>query len=182
MILLVNTDTSGTTNGSGMGTLSFQFAMDTDYMAAMDEPAEGNFLWSLYLGEDVTGIGPVEGAVSLASLDVENIVLPTDGSSTEIMISISDLPVTEVVVLGFWIQMKMQIQQIQIQMPKILLPYPLIMILMSWKMKTQWLEFILHFKSFLGDFYYDTSIFLILFACGEETTKRRYKFRSDTSS
>ena len=78
-------DSGVTTNGSGKGTLSFQFAMDTDYMAAMD----------------ITGVGPVEGAVSLASLDVENITLPSDGSSTEIMITIPDLPVTEVVALGF---------------------------------------------------------------------------------
>jgi hypothetical protein len=75
--------------------------MDTDYMEAMDEPAEGNFYGSLYLAEDVTGTGPLEGATVLASLDVENIVLPTDGSSTEIKITISDLPVTEVVALGF---------------------------------------------------------------------------------
>ena len=97
----VYTDSGVVANGSGMGTLSFQFAMDTDYMDAMDEPAEGNFYGSLYLAEDVTGTGPVEGAVSLASVNVENVILPTDGSSTEIMITISDLPVTEVVVLGF---------------------------------------------------------------------------------
>ena len=97
----VDVDTGVLVDGSGKGTLSFQFAMDTDYMAAMDEPAEGNFYGSLYLAEEVTGIGPVEGAIALSSLDVENIVLPTDGSSTDIMITISDLPVTEVVVLGF---------------------------------------------------------------------------------
>jgi hypothetical protein len=89
------------TEGSGMGTLSFQFAMDTDYMDAMDEPAEGNFYGAIYLAEDVGSIGPVDGAESLASLDVENIILPTDGSSTEILITIPDLPATEIFALGF---------------------------------------------------------------------------------
>ena len=84
-----------------MDTLSFQFAMDTDYMDAMDEPATGNFYGSIYLAEDVTSIGPSDGAESLASLDAENIILPTDGSSTEILKTISNLPATEVVVLGF---------------------------------------------------------------------------------
>jgi len=97
----VGIDSGVTSKGSGKGTLSFQFAMDTDYMDAMDEPAEGNFYGSLYLAEDITGTGPVEGATALSSLDVENIILPTDGSSTEIMIMISDLPATEVVALGF---------------------------------------------------------------------------------
>ena len=87
--------------GSGMGSLSFQFAMDTDYMAAMDEPAVGHFYGSIYLGEEVSGIGPDEGAEALDSLFIENIILPTDGSSTEVLITISHLPVTEVVVLGF---------------------------------------------------------------------------------
>ena len=97
----VDIDSGVVTNGSGTGALSFQFAMDTDYMEAMDEPAEGNFYGSLYLAEEVTGVGPVEGAIALASLNVENIILPTDGSSTEIMITIPDLPATEVVALGF---------------------------------------------------------------------------------
>ena len=88
-------------NGSGLGNLSFRFAMDTDYMAAMDEPAVGNFYGSIYLGEDVSGVGPNDGAEALTSLLVENITLPTDGSSTEVLLTVEDLPATEIVVLGF---------------------------------------------------------------------------------
>ena len=97
----IDTSFLNETTGSGMGSLSFQFAMDTDYMAAMEEPAIGHFYGSIYLGAEVSGIGPEEGAEALASLYVENIEIPADGSSTEILITISDLPATEIVVLGF---------------------------------------------------------------------------------
>ena len=83
------------------GGLLLRFKMDTDYMAAMDEPAHGHFYGAFWYGSDVSAIGPEEGAQSLGSIYVENIVLPEDGSSTEILFSQSDLPAEEIVVLGF---------------------------------------------------------------------------------
>ena len=52
-------------------------------------------------GDEVSSIGPEEGAEALADLYVENVILPTDGSPTEVLLQLEDLPVTEVVVLGF---------------------------------------------------------------------------------
>ncbi len=86
---------------SQQGTLLFRFAMDVDYMAEMQEAAEGSFHASIYLGDEVSSIGPEEGAESLANIFVEEVVLPTDGSATDVLLTVPNLPADEVVVLGF---------------------------------------------------------------------------------
>ena len=88
-------------NAPQEGTLLFRFAMDVDYMAEMQEAAEGKFHASIYLGDEVSSIGPEEGAESLANVFVENVILPTDGSATEVLLVVPNLPADEVVVLGF---------------------------------------------------------------------------------
>ena len=93
---------SGEEQGASQGDLLFRFAMDVDYMAEMQEVAAGAFHGSIYLGEEVSSIGPEDGAQALQHIFVEDVVLPTDGSPTEVLIEIKDLPASEVVVLGFF--------------------------------------------------------------------------------
>ena len=98
---LVVVEPSGDEQEAAQGDLLFRFAMDVDYMAEMQEAAVGAFHGSIYLGSEVSSIGPEDGAEALEHIFVENVVLPTDGSSTEVLIEVKDLPASEVVVLGF---------------------------------------------------------------------------------
>ena len=85
----------------GEGAIALTFAMDTDYMALMEEEASGSFYGAFWRGEEVSSIGPEEGAVSLGSIRVDGITLPADGSATAVLYTHEGLPAEEVVVLGF---------------------------------------------------------------------------------
>ena len=91
-------DTSADTTATE-GTLALTFAIDTDYQAAMDEPAVGTFYGAYWLGEEVTSLGPDDGAVSLGSIEVE--VDLTDANPTAVLTTSPALPATEIVILGF---------------------------------------------------------------------------------
>jgi hypothetical protein len=86
--------------GSGTGTLAARFTIDDDWRAAMDEPAAGPFRGSAYLSDEVTAIGPDEGAESVADVFVEAVDL-TSGAPTEILWRSEALPVGWVTILGF---------------------------------------------------------------------------------
>lgn len=86
--------------GSGTGTLALRFAIDDDWHAAMSEPAKGPFWGSIYLADEVTGAGPVEGAVALWSIEVAEVDL-TSGAPTAALHVTGALPIGWVTVLGF---------------------------------------------------------------------------------
>jgi hypothetical protein len=94
-------DDSGSESKAVSGALELGFQMDTDYMALMEEPPQGNFYGAFWYGDEVSSIGPEDGAISLGSIFVENVVLPEDGSATPPLFVQTDLPIEEVVVLGF---------------------------------------------------------------------------------
>jgi hypothetical protein len=95
-------DTAATDSGGGSateGTLALTFRIDSDYQAQMDEAATGTFYGAYWLADEVTSLGPEEGAVSLGSIEV-SLDLTADNPSTVLLTSPA-LPAVEVVILGF---------------------------------------------------------------------------------
>ena len=90
-------DTAG--SAPGEGTLALSFRIDTDYQTNMEEPAVGTFYGSYWLADEVSGIGPDEGAVDLGSIEVA--VDLTAANPTAVLLVSPPLPATEVVILGF---------------------------------------------------------------------------------
>jgi len=84
----------------GEGTLALSFAIHPDWHDAMDEPAVGTFYGSFWRGDEVTGVGPDDGAEDLGGIVVEGIDL-TSGEPTDVLFVSEALPAIEVVVLGF---------------------------------------------------------------------------------
>ena len=110
LVLAACTPSDGADTGAGQaaaettpaeGALALTFAMDTDYMDLMQEEPTGSFHGAFWRGDEVSSIGPEDGAESLGSIFVEGIVLPADGSPTTILFTQEGLPAEEVVVLGF---------------------------------------------------------------------------------
>jgi len=93
-----DTDASGVAPTTG--TLRLHFAIDEDYRDAMDEPAAGTFYGSLWLADDVTGIGPNEGAESIADIEVTDVDLSSE-PATAVLAELTDVPAGWVTVLGF---------------------------------------------------------------------------------
>lgn len=91
--------TGGAGPGPVTGRLALSFGLDVDHQALMEEDAIGPFWGSFYNADDVTGVGPNDGAVALGSIHVEELDL-RDGPSTVLFTS-EDLTATKVVVLGF---------------------------------------------------------------------------------
>jgi hypothetical protein len=91
--------TGGTEPGPVTGRLALSFGLDVDHQALMEEDAVGPFWGSFYNADDVTGVGPNDGAVALGSIHVEEIDL-REGPTTVLFTS-EDLTATKVVVLGF---------------------------------------------------------------------------------
>ena len=94
-------ETADTTPSTG--TLAVRFQIDDDWgdqVAADGESLVGPFWGDLYLSDDVTALGPNEGAEALASMHYEDIDLssyaPTDVFGT------FELPVGWVTALGFF--------------------------------------------------------------------------------
>lgn len=86
--------------GSGTGTLAARFTIDEDWRAAMEEPATGPFRGSVYLADEVSGVGPDAGAEALGDVFVENVDLSA-GGTTDVLWTSEALPVGWVTILGF---------------------------------------------------------------------------------
>ena len=95
----VASDDDDTTDGTG--TLAISFRIDADWADAMDEPAIGPFRASIYLTDEVSGIGPDEGAEALADIFVDEVDLTGEDLSTGVLHVTGALPATWVTVLGF---------------------------------------------------------------------------------
>lgn len=95
-----DTADTGDTAASGPGTLLLTFAMDSDYIDSMDEPPLGTFYGSIFYGDEVDSLGPIDGAEALEDVTVEDIDL-SDGGPTGVLYTTGELPLTEVVILGF---------------------------------------------------------------------------------
>ena len=98
-------NTSPDESVEGFGDLQLAFAMDADYLELLrdtyGEKAIGTFYGSVYRTEDVTSIGPVDGAEPLASADVETVDLTPSGDETAVLHTIEGLPSGSVTILGF---------------------------------------------------------------------------------
>ncbi len=81
------------------GTLALTFRIDTDYQAAMDEPAIGTFYGSFWRGSEVTSLGPDDGAEDLGGIEVALDL--TAANPTGVLLTSDPLPAEEIVVLGF---------------------------------------------------------------------------------
>ena len=81
------------------GTLAVSFRIDSDYQALMDEPAVGTFYGAWWRSEDVSGIGPAEGASSLGDIRVDGVDL--QAGPTGVLLVTGPLPIQDVVALGF---------------------------------------------------------------------------------
>lgn len=85
----------------GEGTLALTFRLDEDYLSIMDEEPVGHFWGAVYRGDEVTGLGPVEGAQTLEEVEVEVMDLRPSGGPSGVLYTTAELPAMEVVVLGF---------------------------------------------------------------------------------
>ena len=86
---------------AGPGTLAVSFAIDLDYRDVMDEPAVGPFWGTIYLADDVSGVGPVDGAQEFGSVYVESVDLSGDAGASATLFTSDPIDATEVVILGF---------------------------------------------------------------------------------
>lgn len=91
---------TGETAAPTEGRLALKFRIDTDYQAAMDEPAIGAFRGSFWRADEVTGAGPNEGAESIGDIAVDAVDLVA-ANPTEVLFTSEDLPAISVIVLGF---------------------------------------------------------------------------------
>ncbi len=83
-----------------IGRLELSFAIDADWHASMDEPALGAFTGSFWNKDDVTGLGPNEGAEDLGGIFVDGVDL-REGDPTDYLFTSDLLEADSVVVLGF---------------------------------------------------------------------------------
>ena len=83
----------------GNGSLDLRFAIDDDVAESMDLPPTGLFLGEIYNAEDVTGLGPNDGAVPLTAFTAE-LALPMDGAPSDVVYTSPVFEVPEVTVLG----------------------------------------------------------------------------------
>jgi hypothetical protein len=82
------------------GSLALSLAMEEDYIPSMDEDPIGTFRASVFRGEDVSGIGPVDGAVALADIEVADVDLTDGGGPVDLAHTVADLPACRVAILG----------------------------------------------------------------------------------
>ena len=59
---------TGDSGPAGEGVVALTFAMDADYIDAMDEAPVGRFWGTIWNGDDVTNIGPNDGAVGIGDI------------------------------------------------------------------------------------------------------------------
>ena len=95
------TDTPAATTG----TLAIRFRIDDDWgdsVIADGESFLGNYWGDFYRSDDVTGIGPNEGSVALASVQATDVDLTDYVNGTEVLLTLADLPAGWVTALGFF--------------------------------------------------------------------------------
>lgn len=88
----------------GFGDIALRMQIDDDYGEAIladGESLVGTFRGSLYLSEQVTGVGPDEGAEALASVFVETVDL-SSFEPTDVLLTVEGLPSGYVTALGFF--------------------------------------------------------------------------------
>lgn len=86
---------------AGEGVVALTFAMDADYIDVMDEPPVGRFWGTIWRGEDVTGVGPNDGAEGIGDVYIETLDLTPSGEPTEPLFTSAALPAGGICVLGF---------------------------------------------------------------------------------
>jgi hypothetical protein len=84
---------------AGNGRIALRFAINDDLAASMDVAPAGMFLGEIYDAEDVSAIGPADGATPLAALNI-SMVLSVDGTPSAILHTSEVLASEEVTVLG----------------------------------------------------------------------------------
>jgi hypothetical protein len=103
-------DTAGDTSAElladlepGTGRLLVRFEMDDALWEQWPdgEVAVGPFWGSVYLADDVTGVGPVDGAESLESISAVVVDMRDGGGPTGVLITTGALPTGWVTILGF---------------------------------------------------------------------------------
>jgi len=85
---------------SPAGQIAVRFSIDPDLVDVMDESARGVFYGQVFDAEQVTALGPDDGAEVLDSIE-HQIDLGSGSVATEIMYTSVPLTVPEVAVLGF---------------------------------------------------------------------------------
>ena len=83
------------------GTLAISFRIDEDWAAAMDEPALGPFRATIFRTDEVSGVGPDDGAQELESIFVQEVDLTGSGLSSPTLYVTGELNAGWVTVLGF---------------------------------------------------------------------------------
>ncbi|MCO4772671.1 MAG: hypothetical protein KDA24_21750, partial [Deltaproteobacteria bacterium] len=86
---------------AGTGTLAVSFRIDEDWADAMDEPAIGSFRATIYYSDEVTGLGPDDGATELADIFVDVVDMTGADRTTGVLHTTEELPATWVTILGF---------------------------------------------------------------------------------
>ena len=89
------------TGPAGEGQVALTFAMDADYIDAMDEAPVGRFWGTIWYSDDVTNAGPNEGAEGIEDVYVETLDLSPSGETTAVLYTSGALPAGEICVLGF---------------------------------------------------------------------------------
>ena len=92
---------TGDSGPAGEGVVALTFAMDADYIDAMDEAPVGRFWGTIWNGDDVTNIGPNDGAVGIGDIYIETLDLTPSGEPTGVLFTSDVLPAGEICVLGF---------------------------------------------------------------------------------
>lgn len=95
------TGETGDTGPAGEGQVAVTFAMDPDYIDVMDEVPVGRFWGTIWRGEDVTGVGPNDGAEGLEDIYIESLDVTGGRTPTAVLHTSGALPAGEICVLGF---------------------------------------------------------------------------------
>jgi hypothetical protein len=94
-------DDDDSTQAATTGTLAISFRIDEDWAAAMDEPPLGAFRATIFLTDEVTGIGPDDGAQELEYIVVTEVDLTGGDLSSPVLYTTGELEADWVTVLGF---------------------------------------------------------------------------------
>jgi hypothetical protein len=84
---------------AGNGRIAIRFSIDDDLAASMDVSPTGTFLGEIYDAEDVSAIGPADGAIALEPL-VVSMDLDVNGNPSAVLYTSGVLTPDEVTVLG----------------------------------------------------------------------------------
>ncbi len=97
---VANDDDSAPTEG----TLAVSFAIDEDWYDRVvnnGDPVVGPFWATIFDADDVTGVGPEDGAREYGDVYVEEVDLSVRGEATGVLFITKPLPATWVTILGF---------------------------------------------------------------------------------